>query len=131
MRILITGAVGFLGRKLATRLALEGTIKIDGMARAIDHMVLADLAAPETPNAKFTITSEAADVTAPGTAAHLIGQGLDVVFHLAAIVSADAEANFDKGMAVNFDATAICSRLAGRLAGWCFCLVNRGLRKDA
>ncbi|MCR9254806.1 MAG: SDR family oxidoreductase [Alphaproteobacteria bacterium] len=105
MKVLITGAGGFLGRKLATRLAADGAMGIDGKPHAIERLILADLIAPEAPPANFEIRCEAADVTSPSAAAHLVGKGVDVVFHLAAIVSADAEANFDKGMSVNFDAT--------------------------
>lgn len=106
MKIAITGANGFLGRKLTAKLLADNGVLMDGEHRPVTSLHLTDLVAAafhaETP---FPVTSNAADITAPQTATDLIGDGMDLVFHLAAIVSADAEANFDTGMAVNFDAS--------------------------
>jgi D-erythronate 2-dehydrogenase len=108
MQITVLGAGGFLGRKLAARLAgghLGG--------RAVRGLVLFDIAAPAAPLAPFPVHCLSGDVSALPEAA--IPPGTDVVFHLAAVVSAAAEADYDLGMRVNLGGTqaviAACRRL--------------------
>lgn len=112
MRITILGAGGFLGRKLAARLAADGTLG----GRAIERLVLFDLASPPAPPAPFPIERLAGDLAELPEAA--IPEGTDVIFHLAAVVSAAAEADYDLGMRANLHGTerliAACRRLAGR-----------------
>ncbi len=99
MKISILGAAGFLGRKVAARLAQDG--KLGG--RPIAALTLMDLVAPATPEAEFPITATAGDlVDLPPEA---IPPGTDVVFHLAAVVSAQAEADYDLGRRVNLRGT--------------------------
>jgi nucleoside-diphosphate-sugar epimerase len=95
MRISILGGGGFLGQKLAARLAAEGRLG----GRAISGMTLFDIAAPRAPAAKFPVESVAGDVAALPAAA--IPPGTEIVFHLAAVVSAAAEADYDLGRRVN------------------------------
>jgi hypothetical protein len=95
MRISILGGGGFLGQKLAARLAAEGRLG----GRAISGLTLFDIAAPKAPAAGFPVESVAGDVAALPAAA--IPSGTDVVFHLAAVVSAAAEAEYDLGRRVN------------------------------
>jgi nucleoside-diphosphate-sugar epimerase len=93
-----------LGRKLAASLAAAG--QLDG--RAITQMTLADLTAPPVPpgaTGATGATAVALDIAAPEAPEHLIGGRPDVIFHLAAIVSAEAEADFEKGYRINLDAT--------------------------
>ena len=102
MRILVTGGAGMIGRKLCARLAAEGAIA----GRPIESAHFVDLAAPVPPaGARFAALCEALDVAAPSTAAKLIAARPNLVFHLAAVVSGEAESDFDKGYAVNLDAT--------------------------
>ena len=102
MRILITGGAGMLGRKLAQRLALDGAID----ATPITQLALADVVAPTVPDgAAFPVSTHVADVAQPGVADVLITTRPDVVFHLAAIPSGGAEADFDAGYRVNLDGT--------------------------
>lgn len=101
MRILITGAGGFIGRKLTERLLADGSV--DG--RTVEHVTAADLfgldqLADDARLAKVTL-----DITDHVAAAKLIAQGYDLVVHLAAIVSANAEEDFDLGYKVNLDGT--------------------------
>ncbi len=96
MRVTILGGGGFLGRKLAHRLAAEG---------AISHLTLADMAEPPPLDAPFPVTRLAADVTDAAALARAIPDGTDAVIHLAAVVSAAAEADFDLGMNVNLRGT--------------------------
>jgi len=111
MKISILGGAGFLGRKLAARLAQTGTLA----GRPITDLTLFDLAAPLPPaGAPFPVHSHAGDlVELPEPA---IPPATDVVFHLAAVVSAAAEADYDLGRRVNLRGTDAvvdaCRRLA-------------------
>ncbi|MGE0004055.1 MAG: D-erythronate dehydrogenase [Parvibaculaceae bacterium] len=102
MHILIIGAAGMVGRKLTERLARDG--RLDG--GTIDRLSLVDVVAPEAPKT-FTakVAAEAADLASPGTAERLIATRPDIIVHLAAIVSGEAEADFDRGYRINLDAT--------------------------
>ncbi len=102
MHILITGAGGMIGRKLASRLAREKTLA----GREIARLSLTDIIAPEPPcGFAGQCDAEAADLAAPGVAEAAIATRPDLIFHLAAIVSGEAEADFDKGYRVNLDGT--------------------------
>jgi D-erythronate 2-dehydrogenase len=87
-RILVIGAAGMIGRKLAARLA-----KISG-TELILHDVL-----------PFEGASAVSDLSAPGEAEKLVARRPDLIFHLAAIVSGEAEADFEKGYRINLDGT--------------------------
>jgi nucleoside-diphosphate-sugar epimerase len=102
MHILITGAAGMIGRKLTARLVKDGALN----GRAIEKLTLVDVVAPDAP-AGFTGNVElvAADLSAPDETARAVDGRPDVIFHLAAIVSAEAETDFDKGYRVNLDGT--------------------------
>lgn len=101
MQITILGGGGFLGRKLAARLAQDGRLG----GRAITGLTLFDLAAPTAPAAPFPVRCLAGDVADPAAVAAAIPAGTEVVFHLAAVVSAAAEADFDLGLRVNLHGT--------------------------
>lgn len=102
MDVLIIGAAGMLGRKLAQALA----VRPDLGGAPITHLRLADVAAPPRP-AGFggTVTLAAVDLAQPGVAARLVADHPALIFHLAAVVSGEAEVDFAKGYAVNLDAT--------------------------
>jgi len=102
MHILIIGAAGMIGRKLTERLVKDGALN----GRAIDKLSLTDVIAPEKP-AGFsgTVVTNAADLSAPGEPEKAIAGRPDVIFHLAAIVSGEAEADFEKGYRINLDGT--------------------------
>jgi len=102
MHILIIGAAGMVGRKLADRLAKDGHLG----GREITKATLHDVVVPTAPQgAKFTSTTLASDFSLPGEAAKLVAGKPDVIFHLAAIVSGEAEQDFDKGYRINLDGT--------------------------
>jgi nucleoside-diphosphate-sugar epimerase len=102
MHILIIGAAGMVGRKLAQRLVSDGGLN----GQAIDSLTLVDVVKPDAP-AGFTGTVGAreCDFSAPGEAEAMIASRPDVIFHLAAIVSGEAEQDFDKGYRINLDGT--------------------------
>lgn len=102
MHILIIGAAGMVGRKLAERLAKDGHLG----GREITKATLHDVIEPSAPaGAKFTSTTLASDFSLNGEAAKLVAGKPDVIFHLAAIVSGEAEQDFDKGYRINLDGT--------------------------
>ena len=101
MRILIIGAAGMIGRKLAERLVRDGRL-----GGRLSHAALVDLVEPPSPpEADFGVRASVADLADPSTAQGLIADHPDLVFHLAAVVSGEAEADFDKGYRVNVDGT--------------------------
>ena len=102
MNILIVGGAGMVGRKLVERLAADGTLG----GRTIKDVTLFDVVTPETPTgAPFPVATITGDLTTPGKAERLVAGRPDVIFHLAAIVSGEAEADFEKGYRINLDGT--------------------------
>jgi D-erythronate 2-dehydrogenase len=100
MRILITGAAGFIGRRLTAALLARGTRNAAGAARPGDELVLADLAACDA-GGDPRVRVETGDFADPAFVARLLADGVDSVFHLAAALTIEAEARFDHGLAVN------------------------------
>ena len=100
MHVLITGAAGMIGRKLTERLVVDRAL--GGVP--IDKLTLIDIVAPARP-AGFSdhIKTRAADLNEPGVAAKAVSERPDVIFHLAGVVSGEAELDFDKGYRVNLD----------------------------
>ena len=104
MRIVITGAAGFLGSRLA-RAILERASLTDasGNSREVRQLVLVDVAPPTLTDSRvYAVTGDLAD---PSLLERLVTPDTDSIFHLAAVVSGQAEAEFDTGMRVNLDAT--------------------------
>jgi nucleoside-diphosphate-sugar epimerase len=102
MNILIVGGAGMVGRKLAERLARDGALG----GRAITGLTLYDVVEPAVPaGAKISVKIATGDLPAPGEAAKLVADRPDIVFHLAAIVSGEAEQDFEKGYRINLDGT--------------------------
>jgi nucleoside-diphosphate-sugar epimerase len=100
MHILIIGAAGMVGRKLTDRLVKDGSLG----GRQITKATLHDVIEPSAPaGAPFAVTTLASDFSLPGEAEKLVSGKPDVVFHLAAIVSGEAEQEFDKGYRINLD----------------------------
>jgi nucleoside-diphosphate-sugar epimerase len=100
VHILVTGAAGMIGRKLTQRLVRDGALN----GRAIDKLTLLDVVAAQRPEGfAGRVETAAADLAAAGTAASAVAGRPDVVFHLAGVVSGEAELDFDKGYRVNLD----------------------------
>lgn len=104
MHVLIIGAAGMVGRKLTARL-VEPDTRIGG--RPIERLTLADVVASPQPDAAAgpPVAIVTADLSQAEQATALVASRPDLVFHLAAIVSGEAEADFDKGYRVNLDGT--------------------------
>lgn len=107
MNVTITGASGFIGRKLAHRLlAANSLIGSNGEASRVERLTLLDVIDPSAELAEDPrVTVVTGDITDRALLEKAIPADTDSVFHLAAVVSAGAEEDFDLGMAVNLDAT--------------------------
>jgi len=102
MRVAIIGAAGMLGHKLALRLARDGRIGKAKISALLRHDVVL---APPPPAAGFAVETHLGDLSDTGEAEKLVAWKPDLIFHLAAIVSGEAEADFEKGYRVNLDGT--------------------------
>ena len=102
MHVMILGAAGMVGRKLVERIAREP----DALGATISRLTLVDAFQPPVPEALRSLSNAMTfDLAQAGVADKLIETRPDLIFHLAAIVSGEAEADFDKGYAVNLDGT--------------------------
>jgi len=100
----MTGAAGMIGRKLTARLVLDRSLG----GSPIGHLLLADAVRVEDPDgAPFGIDRVQVDIADPRDVDSLVADRPDVVFHLAAVVSGEAESDFEKGYRVNLDGTRL------------------------
>jgi len=90
-----------LGAKLAAHLATSGTVN----GHAITQLTLVDVVTPQAPKSAIPTDTAQADLSTGGTAEQLVSSRPDVIFHLAAIVSGEAEADFEAGYRINLDAS--------------------------
>lgn len=102
MHVLITGAAGMIGRKLTERLITDRSLN----TQPIEKLTLIDVVPPARP-AGFSdhVKTRAADLADPGVAEKAVSERPDVIFHLAGVVSGEAETDFEKGYRVNLDGT--------------------------
>ncbi|HEX6795054.1 MAG TPA: D-erythronate dehydrogenase [Casimicrobiaceae bacterium] len=117
MNVVITGGAGFLGQRLARKLLERGTLATAGGSQApIERLVLLDVVrAHDFGDPRVRVI--AADLTDPSVVRNAIDSNVTSVFHLAAVVSGQAEADFDLGMRVNLDASRLvleACRASGR-----------------
>lgn len=104
MNVLITGGAGFLGLQLARLLLQRGTLNLDGKAVAFERLTLLDVVAPQgLDDARVRVVT--GDLSDAAVLRQAIDRDTGAVFHLAAVVSGQAEADFDLGMRVNLDAS--------------------------
>jgi nucleoside-diphosphate-sugar epimerase len=116
VRILVLGAAGMIGRKLVERLARDGALGDE----PVEQLVLVDVVEPVRPaEAGSVVESVVADLPEVGVAASLAASRPDVIFHLAAVVSGEAEADFEKGYRVNLDGTRSLLEAIRAMPGYC------------
>ncbi len=101
MRILVVGAAGMVGRKFTDHLSRER----QALGEGLDELIAADVVAPARSSDPDWISCQALELTDPQAVREMIARRPDMIFHLAAIVSGEAEADFDKGYRVNLDGT--------------------------
>jgi D-erythronate 2-dehydrogenase len=102
LHVLITGAAGMIGRKLTERLVREPRIG----GKPIERMTLVDVVEPVKPaKASFKVNTRTGDLSLPGEASAAVADKPQVIFHLAGVVSGEAETDFEKGYSVNIDGT--------------------------
>jgi D-erythronate 2-dehydrogenase len=107
MNVLITGGAGFLGAALARELIARQVLRDEnGNEQPISRLTLVDIATPRRLDDKSICTIEGS-IADPDVVKRALGEDTDTVFHLAAVVSGQAEADFDLGMQANFDATRL------------------------
>jgi nucleoside-diphosphate-sugar epimerase len=105
-----------IGRKLAARLAADGTLG----GQRISALHLVDVTLPsEPPGLPGRVTVETADLSAPGVQSRLVSGRPDVIFHLAAVVSGEAEVDLDKGYRVNLDGSRALLDAIRAVGNWC------------
>lgn len=106
MKVVITGGAGFLGSRLARKLAGRGRlVGASGKEERIDEIVLFDTTAGPAIEGGIKVSSVVGDLADAGQARRLIGKDVGAIYHLAAVVSGGAEADFDLGYRVNLDGT--------------------------
>jgi D-erythronate 2-dehydrogenase len=119
VRVLITGGAGFLGQALTAHLLQRGTLRgADGTDQAIDGITLADVGAAPGHARDARVTQMIGDITDRALLERAVDRQTTAVFHLAAVVSGQAEADFDLGMRVNVDGTRTLLEVC-RAAGHC------------
>jgi D-erythronate 2-dehydrogenase len=114
MHILITGASGMIGRKLTARLVEASELS----GRKIEKLTLTDVVAPQPPE-RFAgnVDTFGANIGDPATAARVLVGRPDVLFHLAAIVSGEAELDFETGTHVNLDGSRALLEAIRKIGG--------------
>src|SRR5450755_1923328 len=113
MRVVITGGAGFLGSRLARSILERGKLTdASGALRTVEKLILIDVAPASLSDPRVEIVT--GDLADRALVERAITSATDSVFHLAAVVSGQAEAEFDTGMHVNLDATrALLERCRG------------------
>jgi nucleoside-diphosphate-sugar epimerase len=106
LRVLITGGGGFIGARLAAALVARGKLTgADGVERAITRLVLLDAAFARSVPQDTRLETVRGDLAEAATLERVATPDTESVFHLAAVVSGAAEADFDLGMRVNLEGT--------------------------
>lgn len=115
MRVAITGGAGFLGTRLARAMLQRGTLSVAGAPEErVDSILIVDRVPPASELADDDRVESAVGDLADQLARDRL-HGVDVIVHLAAVVSGEAERDFDAGMATNLDASRALLEACRRL----------------
>ena len=114
MRILVIGGGGMVGGKLINRLAADGSLGGQPVSKITRQDVVLS---PPPPSSSFPIETVMGDLSITGEAEKLVAGKPDVIFHLAAIVSGEAEADFEKGYRINLDGTRYLFEAVRKMGG--------------
>lgn len=102
MKVLILGGAGMVGRNLALRLVADGALG----GRPVEELTLFDVVPADVQGGGRTrVVAKTGDISDRATVDALVAERPEVIFHLAAVVSGEAEADFDKGYRINLDGT--------------------------
>ena len=102
MNVLVIGAAGMIGRKFCQELAKRLSIG----SKSVSQLTMVDTTAPVAPDGvPFSVRTLSADISDASVAESLTADRPDIIYHLAAVVSGEAEADFDKGYRVNLTGT--------------------------
>lgn len=117
MKVVVTGAAGFLGRRLIRALLARATLTdADGRTQRIEQITGFDVAPLEGIDDP-RLRVKTGDIADPAQIDQLLDADTSSVFHLAAVVSGQAEQDFELGMRINFDATRALLERARTLGG--------------
>jgi len=105
MKVLVTGGSGFLGQRLIRTIVADTTLRYRGQPQAITRVIALDTARSPDEFREERVHYVQGDLADHALIASVLQPGFDSVFHLAAVVSGAAEADFDLGMRVNVDGT--------------------------
>lgn len=100
MRVMVSGANGFVGRELVTRLLSQGEIR----GRKIEALLLLDQNLDDLPE-DIRLRRHSGNITDPALLRRVLADGIDLVFHLVSIPGGAAETNYDLGYQVNLQAS--------------------------
>ncbi|KGJ06574.1 D-erythronate dehydrogenase [Paracoccus sphaerophysae] len=102
MKVLILGGAGMVGRNLALRLVADGALG----GQPVEELTLFDVVPADVQGSGRTrVVAKTGDISDRATVDALVAERPEVIFHLAAVVSGEAEADFDKGYRINLDGT--------------------------
>lgn len=102
MKVLILGGAGMVGRNLALRLVADGALG----GQPVEELTLFDVVPADVQGGGRTrVVAKTGDISDRATVDALVAERPEVIFHLAAVVSGEAEADFDKGYRINLDGT--------------------------
>jgi nucleoside-diphosphate-sugar epimerase len=115
MHILVLGGAGMVGRKFIERLARDGALGGKPVTRVTAQDVVVASPPPASP---FDFEAVVSDLSIEGEAEKLIATRPELIIHLAAVVSGEAEADFDKGYRINLDGTRYLFEAIRRVEGY-------------
>ena len=116
MKVVITGGGGFIGLRIARALLARGTLAGAHGPKPISRITLVDAAFPPNLPSDARLEMVQADIADPAAIDRAVTSDTAAIFHLAAVVSGGAEADFDLGMRVNLDAMRLLLERARRAA---------------